>query len=196
MATLGSPTGGALTAANAAEDDKWPVVDTDVGASDSANKYMTTAEKRTLLLTRGALVTLSGNITSPTLPYIVVWDSETGGYDTDSIHDNTTNNTRLTVPSGWTKVRLGVQIAAINISAGSSFTANVRKNGTGTTFAAGIGLPIISDHTPNLSDNYYMCTGPIIDAAATDYFDVRVNSSDTTLTLLAAACSFWMELIA
>jgi len=47
--TLGNPTGGALTAANTATGDRFPVVDVDVGASDTANKYMTAAELRKLM---------------------------------------------------------------------------------------------------------------------------------------------------
>lgn len=41
--------GGALTAANTATGDLFPVVDVDVGASDNANKYMTAAELRKLM---------------------------------------------------------------------------------------------------------------------------------------------------
>lgn len=42
--SIGSPPGGALTAAQVAANDKFAVVDTSVGASDNANKTMTAAE--------------------------------------------------------------------------------------------------------------------------------------------------------
>jgi hypothetical protein len=52
-------------------------------------------------------------------------------YDTDSIHDNATNNTRLTVPSGVTKARLSFNVK--NPSTAGQLIAQVTKNGLGNT---------------------------------------------------------------
>ncbi len=58
---------------------------------------------------RGALVFLSTDVAAANNSTTTLgWDSE--DYDTDNIHDNSTNNQRLTVPSGVTKVRFTTSI--------------------------------------------------------------------------------------
>src|SRR2546422_699850 len=88
----------ALTGANVATDDALAIVDT----SATTTKKITAEEYRKYVLTpRGALVKLAANLTAQNFsagPFIG-WTAEV--YDTDSIHDNTTNNSRLSVPSGW-----------------------------------------------------------------------------------------------
>lgn len=52
----------------------------------------------------GALVTTLANQSIPNATNTpIIWDSEQ--YDTDDLHDNTTNPSRLTVPAGWNYVR-------------------------------------------------------------------------------------------
>jgi len=64
--TLGTPPGGALTAASAATGDKFPVVDIDVGASDNANKTMTAQELVKLTGTHVIAVACSDETTALT----------------------------------------------------------------------------------------------------------------------------------
>ncbi len=51
-------------------------------------------------------------------------------YDTDAIHDNAVNNTRLTVPAGWSKVRLNGAVIWATSSVNDRYIW-FRKNGGG-----------------------------------------------------------------
>lgn len=78
----------------------------------------------------GALVTKSANQSiSNNTNTALSWNSE--GYDTDSFHDNSTNNSRLTVPSGVSKVILSGQVRWDSNTSGTREIL-VEKNGSGT----------------------------------------------------------------
>jgi hypothetical protein len=70
----------------------------------------------------------------------VGWDEEV--FDDASIHDNVTNNSRLVVPSGYTRARLLFYVIWTNISGGARYL-QIRKNaagvdGGGTSIAVAI----------------------------------------------------------
>jgi len=110
-----SPAGYALTNVNA-----------DVTASDEELNYsvgVTSAiqtqldAKEPTFSYRGCLVYLDSNQSLSTgTPANIAFDQE--DYDTDTIHDNATNNTRLTVPSGVTKVRISYNVQFASNSTG------------------------------------------------------------------------------
>jgi hypothetical protein len=144
---------------------------------------------------RGALVGITANIVDPSVPYIVPWTTE--AYDTDAIHDNSTNNTRLYVPAGWSWVRLQVQLNVNRGTSGSAASVNIRKNSSGTDIAHMAGGPFSSlpaENTGAISMN--VSTPPLQVVGDVDYFDVRLGSVDTTITLLANGSWFSMELLA
>jgi hypothetical protein len=61
----------------------------------------------------------------------ISWDGE--GWDTDAFHDNTTNNSRVTIPSGKAGkylVTVGINYSASGV--GSIRLVNIYKNGSGT----------------------------------------------------------------
>jgi len=157
---------------------------------------LTMAQLKALLgAPRGALVGITANIVDPAVPYIVPWTTE--AYDTDAIHDNVTNNTRLYVPSGWSWVRLHAQLNVNRGTSGSAVSVNIRKNSSGTGIAHMAGGPFSSlpaEAAGAISMN--VSTPPLQVVGDVDYFDVRLGSIDTTITLLANGSWFSMELLA
>jgi hypothetical protein len=91
-------------------------------------------------------------------------------YDTDSIHDNSTNNERLTVPAGVIKIRLSLQIGfAANATGGRAIT--LLKNGG----PVGVGGVWETETSPDASwDTMLTGTTGIISVTGGDYFEARV----------------------
>lgn len=87
-------------------------------------------------------------------------------YDTANIHDESTNNSRLTVPSGYTRAKLNFSL--VTASAAGLPRAWVRKNGTGTVPL--IGLPGMD---LNISGVEYLSgTGAWVAVSPGDYFEL------------------------
>jgi len=77
---------------------------------------------------RGAYVYQSAGQVIPSITSTAIaFDTEL--YDTDGIHDNITNNSRLTVPSGVTEVELILAYATTSLSASASMILQLKKNG-------------------------------------------------------------------
>lgn len=80
----------------------------------------------------GVGLTKSATQAITTATYTAVsWDGE--GWDTNAYHDNVTNNSRVTIPSG----KAGKYLVTVNIIYAASATGSIRlvniyKNGTGT----------------------------------------------------------------
>lgn len=111
------------------------------------------------------------NFTAAT-PEAIGFDSEV--YDPHGMHDNSTNNTRLTVPSGCSRARIQANTVG---PAGAAWLIYPTKNGS--TFA---GAP--SSCTQNSgSNNGTKFWSPWIDVVPGDYFEIICQaSSSATLT--------------
>jgi hypothetical protein len=107
---------------------------------------------------------------------LVGWDSEF--YDNGGWHDNVTNNSRLTVPSGVTRVDLETYLIWTGAAATSqTFTAQFYKNGSGL-------LPLFFRRT-NAAVWYSVSTLRNIVVVPGDYFQVHLTiTGDTSVTLL------------
>jgi hypothetical protein len=140
---------------------------------------------------RGALVTKAAQQSGANYSGVVAiaWDSEV--YDTDGIHDPVTNNTRLTVPSGVTKVRLQANVDLTSVTGSSDHVLLINKNGgvfTGTArqrLNAGVTVP-----------SHNICSA-VVNVAAGDYFEVVLFASDTSIDIRVADGASWfaMEII-
>jgi len=142
---------------------------------------------------RGCRVYLSQINTSITSAshYDVDFDSEV--YDTDSIHDTVTNNTRLTVPTGVTKVRLTANVhMQLSATATKFLEVTITKNGSSAfNMARAVAL------MPDVSNGTGLCiTTGILTAVATDYYEITVwHNEGSALNLLGGdVYSSWFEL--
>lgn len=142
---------------------------------------------------RGALVKKAADQTAAnyTAGVAIAWDAEE--YDTDTIHDNSTNNTRLTVPSGVTKVRLwaNIALAAVTASAANGANAYIAKNGS-IDFIGGARADSASIST----ERFINLSSAVVTVTSGDYFEVvLVQITDTSITVLSSRSAFAMEII-
>lgn len=141
---------------------------------------------------RGALVTKAADQTAANYSTAakVAFDAES--YDTDSIHDNVTNNTRLTVPTGITKVRLSYNILLSSVTANSVLQAQILKNNS----TAYIGNPATGDTSADTSPRWGAIS-PILTVVAGDYFELELaTGADNSVTVVKDYTWFHMEIVA
>jgi hypothetical protein len=170
------------------------MADTKISSLDATN---TEALRKKALTNRGALVGLGSDLTTinASAGYQVPFDAES--YDTDTIHDNVTNNTRLTVPIGWTLVRVNFNIYVSLITAGGSALARIRHMNSAGVEQSRRGLPCFSSDAINALNEFFAsgCSAPII-VTAGDYFELRLIFADTSVTISSSYTAFGMELLA
>jgi hypothetical protein len=99
---------------------------------------------------------------------IISWNNE--DFDTDSIHDNSTNNGRFTIPTGkGGKYLIAAFIPSYHLSSNVQFYIDVFKNGS----------LLYSLMSPYMTG--YLNQGPsastVVNAAAADYFELRITQS-------------------
>ena len=112
----------------------------------------------------------------------VAWTGE--NYDTDGFHDNSTNNTRLTIPSGkggYYNVRGQVGLQALGVV---SFYVRVLKNGTLLRYFVSAGSTEDDTIRINFVDNF----------AAGDYLECQVyHNYSGSRNLFAGSYYCWFE---
>ncbi|HEU4805003.1 MAG TPA: hypothetical protein VFS91_04225 [Nitrobacter sp.] len=141
---------------------------------------------------RGALVSKVADQTAAnyTTRTAIAWDSES--YDTDSIHDTVTNNSRLTVPSGVSYVRLTGQVQILSITGGVFANLVMSKNGSGTF----LGRPATLLTTDAVAVNWMNVNSPVLAVTAGDYFTLDLEiETDTSVTVSADVSWFAMEIL-
>lgn len=143
-------------------------------------------------LFKGAMVSLSAAITGITWPLIIPWSSV--GYDTHGFWSST-NPTRLTIPAGVSKVRIGGN-AYFNTN-GSSLGVHVAAWKNGLTLYLGAPLHAYRQYSTGFSDEAYnIPTSMPIPVAEGDYFEFRINCSTNGLnTLLEEKSWFAIEVV-
>jgi len=113
---------------------------------------------------RGALVYNNTQVTGAFVPF------SAESYDTDAIHDNVTNKTRLTVPSGVTRIRVRGQAL---FSATTVHTLTVTKNNS----SAFIGHPLVESNSLTLGVH-----SSVLTVNAGDYFELLCDGGSTVNT--------------
>jgi hypothetical protein len=120
---------------------------------------------RGALVTKTAIQTLSSGVATA-----LSWDNEV--YDLDSFHDNAVNNTRLTVPTGASLVRISQGVHRSNASS-SDLSITAYKNGV-----AGTSGFYNTDTSGNSSIAHYIvgASAPLA-VSPGDYFEAYCTSS-------------------
>lgn len=118
-------------------------------------------------------------------------------FDTDSIHDNAVNNTRLTVPAGVTRIILRAG-ATINPNTAGLHHMRMRKNGGFGTLQTGMNF--IPHHTKGASGSgsnkgFDSFSSGIIDCVGGDFYEVYGLGQNNITTYLAGTIWFEMEII-
>jgi hypothetical protein len=120
----------------------------------------------------------------------IAWNSEI--YDTDSIHDNVTNNTRLTVPSSLHR-KWGVIEASVcgnNLTASSNASLCIQRNGSRTYDGFGGNSTKCGITTFGL-----VATTQPIELQSGDYFEAAFFTEDTSITILSGLSNFGLRVI-
>jgi len=126
---------------------------------------------------RGCLVYLTTNFVLPSSAYTPLGFAEEE-YDTDSIHSTVTNNSRLIVPAGVTRVRLTGNVIMAGGSSGIS-QVNINKNGTNNFMGS-------AEHRRALNTTVLPASNmstPVLSVTAGNYFELVVlqtSGADTT----------------
>lgn len=132
--------------------------------------------KRALVYKSGTQ-SLSAGVTTT-----LTWDSEE--YDTDAFHDNSSNNSRLTVPSGVTLVRL---TSSINTAAvAGQLVLSLIKNGANFQGSAA------KDCETSGDDSLFMASPPL-EVSSGDYFEVQGFSTNAATVQAGVDAFFSIE---
>jgi len=103
---------------------------------------------------------------------ILLFDSETR--DTDDLHSTVSNTSRLTIPSGVTKVKLSTQMSIFDADLNTVTTLTVQIHKNGSSSYAGRGIYASSQaHAGTLW--YGRVETDLLDVVAGDYFEVAVT---------------------
>jgi hypothetical protein len=111
-------------------------------------------------------------------------------FDTDNFHDNTTNNTRITIPSGkGGKYQVNIKVSYDNASGAPGYiNLFLRINGSGTwNIASGsqISMNTNGGATGN-NNNTILAVSNIVNFSAGDYFEVMSRTDNGNGTLAAS----------
>jgi hypothetical protein len=139
----------------------------------------------------GALVHKSADQTTAdyTAGAQIAWNAEE--YDIGGWHDTVTDNSRLTVPSGVSRVRLYGNVLLDAISASNTISAFFIKNGGGARYSgeASMKTEISAATTHRLN-----IASPVLEVSPGDWFEFRLQvETDTSITVTALGSFFAIE---
>ncbi len=140
---------------------------------------------------RGARVGLSVNYT-PEFSTNVLLPFDTEDFDDLSFHDNVTNNTRLTIPSGVNQVRLRANIAFMG--SGRPLIAKMLKNGGSARGLPSFYINDDGDSSSKISADISLCSG-LLNVVAGDYFEIQIRTNTNVAGRNVTASDYtWFEI--
>lgn len=137
---------------------------------------------------RGALVRKTTNSTGLTFPIFVAWEEAV--YDTHSFWTAGTP-TRLTIPSGVSRIRLTGSITFEGLGAVGSVFAQVQKNGAVQN--PGSGFTFRQD-AAGFTDNVVPIMTPVINVIPGDYFEISTQVSMSGQDQILFGYRTWLNL--
>lgn len=141
---------------------------------------------------RGALVGLAADITTANYSGGVFVPFDLEDYDTDAVHDNSTNNSRLTVPAGVTHVRISFSVSIGLHAADQYVRAFLNKNGVSTIIGLNRSAQEIGSTFAWFNDH-----SAVMEVVEGDYFEIKVQTeADTSITVEKNGTWFAMEIVA
>jgi hypothetical protein len=140
---------------------------------------------------RGALASKTSDQTAADYTTATAVTLDVEAYDSDAIHDNSTNPSRLTVPAGVTKVRLTGHVHVSNHTASKYTTVEITKNGS-AAYIGQAGATGFSDQTTC----EVQAASPVLAVTAGDYFEMTLQvETDASITVTASRTWFAMEIV-
>ena len=143
---------------------------------------------------RGCLAKLAADQTgvNATANYTIPFDGA-DEYDTDGIHDPVTNNTRLTVPSGVSKVRIYGSVQVSNHTSATNVIIIIRVLKNGSLDYIGCPVHVCPGSTGGPLGSFASQALPV---SPGDYFEMQFFvSSDTAVDIQSERTSFGMEIV-
>ena len=168
------------------------VADADLLEIETAAGNSRKVSRANLFAFRGALVKKAADQIGAnySTAAALAWDAE--AYDTNAFHDNVTNNTRLTVPTGVTRARLWGHVRIINLVASEFALLSIFKNGIIDYDGSAVMASEI-----NTTSQEITVSSPVLSVAALDYFELFLRvASDTAIDVIATRSSFAIEAVA
>jgi len=173
-----------------ARDDNTPMFTTEAGVDIELNALSppSAAVRRGALAFRNSIQLISNNVDTA-----VVMNTEV--FDTDSVHDNVINASRMTVPVGVTKARIsGGAVWASSVSGARQI--QVRRNGqvAGSIDPSGLLRPVTNGGNAGVGGDFgQQVQSGSINAVAGDYFEIWVLQTSGAALNLTANKS-WIEM--
>lgn len=161
-----------------------PITRATVGGKITAGNYNQLVDALTLPpIARVSKVVAQNTHATPATNTAVAFDVET--FDDYLMHDNVTNNSRLTIPTGWDGYYMLTGRVRAN-HASAKLTAQFAKNGVqqGDTSDVRTGTATANPFT--------LCVDTIL-LAAGDYVEVWVQSDVASVPLVPANCTFSIQ---
>jgi hypothetical protein len=155
-----------------------------VNSGGTALEFGTVAGGSGVQLTRksrGALVHKSTDQTSISSGVWTASAFDVELYDTDNFHDNSTNNSRFTIPAGVSKVQLVGQLLTSAIAANLELGIRISKNGAATN--EGVPEVIFEE---SLGSGLNQVTSAVLEVVEGDYFELEILINVAGEDILAA----------
>ena len=127
---------------------------------------------------KGALSYKSADLTAQNVTTAAAVTFNTDSYDTDAIHDTSSNTSRMTVPSGVTEVKLAARVLVDLLTNNEMVTLEIKKNGSSL-------VPAVNQtNTVFLANPRLSIATPKLQVTPGDYFEVFVSvPTDTSITI-------------
>lgn len=156
-----------LAVGSAASTDVLPIAD--ISAGETKKIPFSTLRPQITMLRKTADQAVSTSTWTT-----VTWDAE--DFDEAGTHDNVTNNTRITIPAGFTKARLTSGIVWPNSSSGGRGIIIVRNGGSGNNH---VGFMM----APAQFESGLVADSGWITVAENDYFEVSAFAGATSMSI-------------